>query len=65
MDQTKIADIIQQHRYAPRVDTDLKEGFKRGVRGSPVLFVNSKRIDGVPSLATLTEYVEAELAIKR
>ena len=65
MDQTKIADILQQHRYAPRVDADLKEGFKRGVRGSPVLFVNSKRIDGVPSLATLTEYVEAELAIKR
>jgi hypothetical protein len=31
----------------------------------PVIFVNAKRIDGVPSLKTLTEYVEAELAAKK
>ena len=39
----------------------LEAGFKRGIRGSPVIFVNGRRIDGVPSLQTLTEYVEAEL----
>ena len=33
----------------------------RGVRGSPALFVNGRRIDGVPTLAALTQYVEAEL----
>ena len=45
-----------------RVDADLEAGLKRGIRGSPVIFVNNRRIDGVPSLETLTEYVEAELA---
>lgn len=64
LDETKFAETIQQRRYAPRVDADVEEGFKRGIRGSPVIFVNSKRIDGVPSLQILTEYIDAELAAK-
>ena len=64
LDETKFADLIQQHRYAPRVDADLALGASRGIRGSPVVFVNSRRIDGVPSLEALREYVEAELAKK-
>ncbi|HXJ44873.1 MAG TPA: DsbA family protein, partial [Bryobacteraceae bacterium] len=62
LEETKFAEIIRQHRYSPRVDADLAEGAKRGIRGSPVIFVNAKRIDGVPSMKTLTEYVETELA---
>jgi protein-disulfide isomerase len=64
LDEGRFAAMIQEHRYASRVDADVSEGFKRGIRGSPVIFVNSRRIDGVPSLKTLTEYVEAELAAK-
>jgi len=64
MDQTKFAETIEQRRYEPRVDADLAEGFQRGVRGSPVIFVNGRRIDGVPSLQTLTDYVQSELAAK-
>ncbi len=65
LDEKKFAETIQQRRYSGRVDADLEDGAKRGLRGSPVIFVNKKRIDGVPSLAMLTEYVEAELAIKK
>ena len=36
----------------------------RGIRGSPVLLVNGKRIDGVPSEKMLTELVGAALAAK-
>ena len=61
LDETRFAEMIQQRRYAPRVQADLEAGFKRSIRGSPVIFVNGRRIDGVPSLQTLTEYVEAEL----
>ena len=64
LEEAKFAEIIRQHRCSPRVDADLAEGARRGIRGSPVIFVNSKRIDGVPSLQTLTSYVEAELARK-
>jgi len=64
MDKTKFAETIEQRRYAPRVDADLAQGFQRGVRGSPVIFVNNRRIDGVPSIQTLTDYVRAELSAK-
>lgn len=64
MDQAKFAEAIQKRKYAPRVDADIADGFQRGVRGSPVIFVNGRRIDGVPSLQTLTEYVDAALAAK-
>jgi protein-disulfide isomerase len=64
LDQEKFAATIQKRKYTPRVDADLADGFQRGVRGSPVIFVNGKQIDGVPSLLTLTEYVEAALAGK-
>jgi protein-disulfide isomerase len=65
LDETSFAETIQQHRYAPRVDADLQAGLQRGIRGSPVVFVNAKRIDGVPSRQTLTEYVESELATRK
>jgi protein-disulfide isomerase len=65
MDQTKFAKTLRQRRYTGRVDADLEEGSRRGLRGSPVIFVNGRRIDGVPSIQTLTEYVEAELAAKQ
>jgi protein-disulfide isomerase len=61
MNQTKFAETIHSHRYAPRVDADLADGFQRGVHGSPVIFVNGKRMDGVPSLKDLSAYVEAAL----
>lgn len=62
--ETKFAETIQQHRYAPRVEADVMDGLKRGLRGSPVIFVNGRRIDGVPGLPSLIEYVEADLAKK-
>ncbi len=65
MDPARFAEAIRKREYTPRVDADLESGFQRGVHGSPVIFVNGKRIDGVPSLKTLTEYVEAELLSKR
>lgn len=65
MDETKFASMIDQRKYTPRVQADLTDGLNRGIRGSPVIFVNDKRIDGVPSLKVLTEYVEAELTSKK
>ena len=62
LDQNGFAETLQQRKYAPRVETDLIAGIKRGLRGSPVVFVNGKRIDGVPSMQLLTEYIEAELS---
>ena len=64
IDQAKFAETIRKRKYTPRIDADLADGFQRGVRGGPVIFVNVQRIDGVPSLMILTEYVEAAIASK-
>ncbi len=64
LDEARFADDLREHRYAPRVEADVQAGSQRGIRGSPVIVVNGKRIDGVPSLQTLTEYVEAALAAR-
>jgi protein-disulfide isomerase len=61
LDATKFAETLQQHRYAARIDADLQRGLSRGIRGSPVVIVNGKRIDGVPSPEMLTQYVESEM----
>jgi protein-disulfide isomerase len=61
LDEEKFAATIREHRYAGRVDADLQTGLERRLRGSPVIVVGSARIDGVPTLQLLTEYVEAAL----
>jgi predicted DsbA family dithiol-disulfide isomerase len=65
LNEAKFAEVLAQHRYAARVNADLEAGARRGIRGSPVIFVNGNRIDGVPSLEKLVEYVESELAAMR
>jgi protein-disulfide isomerase len=64
MDPVKFAGTVKARRYAGRVDADVADGFQRGIRGSPVIFVNGERVDGVPSLAALTDLVEKALTGK-
>jgi len=65
LNEAKFAEVLAQHRYSARVNADLEVGARRGIRGSPVIFVNGNRIDGVPSLEKLIEYVDSELAAVR
>jgi protein-disulfide isomerase len=65
LDTTTFAQTLDTHRYAPRVEADVQAGQQRGIHGSPVVMINGKRIDGVPSLQQLTAYVEAALAATR
>jgi protein-disulfide isomerase len=61
LDQVKFAELLGQHRYAARVEADIETGRRRGIRGSPVIFVNGSRIDGVPTLENLLGYVDSAL----
>src|SRR5205814_1970207 len=61
LDAETFADTMRQHRYAPRVEADVIAGAGRGIRGSPAILINNGRIDGVPSLQGLSDYVEAAL----
>jgi protein-disulfide isomerase len=61
LDEQAFAGALRDHRYAPRVDADREEADRRGIHGSPAIVVNGKRIDGVPSLQTLMEYVDTAI----
>lgn len=65
LSEAKFAEMLQEHRYAVRVDEDLELGLRRGIRGSPVIFVNQNRIDGVPNVERLSALIEAELAARK
>jgi protein-disulfide isomerase len=65
LDPGTFADSIRRHRDAARVDADLEAGATRGIHGSPVIFINGARIDGVPTLQKLSEYVEASFRVQR
>jgi protein-disulfide isomerase len=62
MDSAAFAAALADHRYAPRVEADVASGFRKGVRGSPVILVNGARIDGVPSVEALTGLIKSALA---
>jgi len=62
LDEASFAETLRAHRYKTRVDADLQSGREKGVRGSPTILVNGRRLDGLPSLDTLNECVDAALA---
>lgn len=47
--------------YRPMVERDLDEAKRREVRGTPVFFVNGKRIDGIQPLTMFREIIDGEL----
>ena len=68
LDETAFAAALADHRYAPRVDADVEDAGRRGIRGSPAIVVDGnrdKRIDGVPSLQTLMDYIDAALTARQ
>ena len=62
LDMSKFQQDLDEHRYRPVAQLDLNEGVARGVRGVPAIFINGRRIDGLPGMATLRAIVEEELS---
>jgi protein-disulfide isomerase len=58
LDPEDFTRTLHEHRYAARVDADRHAGLMRGIRGSPAILVNGRRIDGVPTLQELTAAVD-------
>ena len=65
LDATKLAAALDGGTYRETVARDVLEARRMDVRGSPVFFVNSIRLDGVQPLAKMQNVVETELKRKR
>jgi protein-disulfide isomerase len=53
LDGDRFAADLADHRFAPRVEDDLLGGEQSGVQGTPTLFVNGVRYEGVPDKESL------------
>ena len=62
LDGATLTRALHEHRYAARVDADLQTGRKKGIRGSPAIVINGRRIDGVPTTQALAEYIDSALS---
>jgi protein-disulfide isomerase len=62
IDVKKFTEALDQHRYRAQVADDLREAQRLDVRGSPTLFVNATRVDGIPSAARFAEMVQEEIS---
>lgn len=62
LDAQKLEVDIASHHYLERIKNDFNGGIRSGVNGTPTFFINGKRFDGAPSVASLTEALRAELA---
>jgi protein-disulfide isomerase len=55
---------LDSGKEAPAVQTDMKEGTKAGVNGTPAMFVNGRFISGVVSPDDLSKVIDDELKRK-
>lgn len=62
LDVKRFQNELDTHKYRPAIAEDLSEATRLAVMGSPVFFVNSTRIDGLPSPAAMDDAVSKQLS---
>lgn len=50
---------LEERRYAMRVARDIESGDASGVAGTPTFFINGRRHEGPPDVASLTAAIES------
>ncbi len=64
LDQAAFDSCLDSGKYAAQVATDLAEGQRAGVSGTPAMFVNGRFISGAVPFATLSRVIDDELLRK-
>src|SRR6266702_4351714 len=61
LDTGRFSQDLGQHIHLRRIREDLESGVHSGVHGTPTLFVNGVRYEGLPSTAELSRVLLSEL----
>jgi protein-disulfide isomerase len=61
IDLKRFASSLSAGAYRPAIERDLAEAERLRVKGSPVFFVNGKRIDGLQQLPIFKVFIDADL----
>ena len=65
LDMKKFLKDLDREDLAEKVQKDFSSGIRSGVNGTPSLFINGLRYDGVPSYEALLDLVESILGESR
>lgn len=61
LDRGKFEECVRSDRYVREISESMQLGTSLGVRGTPTLFVNGKRLESTPSFQELQQVVEREV----
>ena len=65
LDRNDFARCLDEHRYLRDVDADVEQAVMLGIRATPTLLVNGRRIVGPPTLEEFRSVVEDALRERR
>ncbi len=64
MDGGKFNACVDSHKYAAKVETDLRAGQEAGVDGTPAFFINGRLISGAQPYDVFKKVIDEELQLK-
>jgi protein-disulfide isomerase len=62
LDSAKFDQCLDSSKYASEVQSDVDEGARYGVTGTPAFFINGRLLGGAQPLQAFTEVIDEELA---
>jgi protein-disulfide isomerase len=65
MDASKFNACVDSHKYAAKVDADLRAGQDAGVDGTPAFFINGRLVSGAQPYDVFKKVIDEELQLKR
>jgi len=65
LDRAAFARCVQERRFGPEVEADVAEAVALGVLGTPTLFVNGRRVEGLVPVAELRSMIADALKAPR
>lgn len=65
LELTQFEACLSSGKYAPAIETDIGEGTKAGVTGTPAFFINGRMIGGAQPLEEFVRVIDEELGRRR
>jgi protein-disulfide isomerase len=65
LNQKKFDQCLAEHKYAARIEADIADGQRYGVRGTPHFFINGRPISGAQPFDVFKAAIDDELAKKK
>jgi len=63
LDQGKFTKCINSKKYESRIDEEIKEAIKLGIKSTPTFFINGKIINGAHNIEIFKTLIDEEMKL--